>query len=71
MDKKEIADVLKTEGLDVAEDMAEAATRAAIKLLREILPKVSEGFGFAFAMFIDAYEPAIFEMIDRIDGKRG
>lgn len=71
MDKKEITDVLKKEGLDVAEDMAEAATRAAIKLLREILPKVSKGFGFAFGMFIDAYEPAIFEMIDRIDGKRG
>lgn len=69
MDKKEITDVLKTEGLDVAEDMAVAATRGAIKLLRMILPKVSKGFGFAFTMFIDAYEDAIFNMLDKIDGE--
>jgi len=71
MEKQQIIDIAKDQGLDLAEDMAVAATRAAIKLLREILPKVSKGFGFAFSMFIDAYEPAIFEMIDRIDGKKG
>lgn len=69
MDKKEITDVLKTEGLDVAEDMAVAATKAAIKLLRVVLPKVSTGFGFAFNMFLDGYEDKIFEMLDKIDGK--
>lgn len=69
MDKKEITDVLKTEGLDVAEDMAVAATKAAIRLLRVVLPKVSTGFGFAFNMFLDGYEDKIFEMLDKIDGK--
>lgn len=69
MNKDEITQVLKSEGLDVAEDMAEAATRAAIKLLRVVLPKVSKGFGLAFTMFIDVYEEKIYEMIDKIDGK--
>lgn len=69
MNKDEITQVLKSEGLDVAEDMAEAATRAAINLLRVVLPKVSKGFGLAFTMFIDVYEEKIYEMIDKIDGK--
>jgi hypothetical protein len=69
MDQKEIKAILKTEGLDVAEEMAVTAVRAALKLLREIMPKVSTGFGLAFNLFLDAYEPKIFELIDKIDGK--
>lgn len=69
MDKKEIVYILKTEGLDVAEDTAVAATRAAIKLLRTIVPKLSTGFGLALNLFLDAYEPKIFELIDKIDGE--
>lgn len=71
MDKKEITDLLKTDGMDVAEDMAEAAARGAIRLLRVLVPKVSVGFGFAFNMFMDGYEEQIFELIDKIDGKKG
>lgn len=69
MQKKEIVTILKTEGLDVAEDTAVVATRAAIKLLRTIVPKLSTGFGLALNLFLDAYEPKIFEMIDKIDGE--
>lgn len=68
MDSKEITEVLKTEGLDVAEDMALAATKAALKLLRALMPKVSAGFGLAFNLFLDAYEPQILALIDKIDG---
>lgn len=71
MDKKEITDLLKTDGMDVAEDMAEAAARGAIRLMRVLVPKVSVGFGFAFNMFMDGYEEQIFELIDKIDGKKG
>lgn len=70
MDKKEVIDVLKTEGLDVAEDMAAAAAKAAISLLRVLLPKVSNGFGLAFNLFMDAYEPRLFDLIDKIDGEK-
>lgn len=71
MDKKEITTLLKSDGMDVAEDMAEAAARGAIRLLRVLVPKVSVGFGFAFNMFMDGYEEQIFELIDKIDGKKG
>lgn len=70
MNKQEITAVLKSEGLDIAEDLAIEATRQAIKLLRVVLPQVSKGFGFAFSMFIDAYEGKIYEMLDKIDGKK-
>lgn len=70
MDKKEVIDVLKTEGLDVAEEMAAAAAKAAISLLRVLLPKVSNGFGLAFNLFMDAYEPRLFDLIDKIDGEK-
>lgn len=70
MDKKEITAVLKSEGLDIAEDLAIEATRAAIKLLKVVLPKVSKGFGLVFTMFVDAYEDKIFEILDKIDGEK-
>lgn len=69
MDKKEILDILKNEGLDVAEDMAVVATKAAISILRVILPKLSNGFGLAFNLLLDAYEPRILDLLDQIDGK--
>lgn len=66
--KTEIMDVLKGEGLTAAEETAVAAVRAAIKLLRLMLPKVSTGFGIAFNMFMDVYEKKLFALIDKIDG---
>ncbi|MBT8342950.1 MAG: hypothetical protein KJP07_23320 [Desulfatitalea sp.] len=69
MNKTEIVDILKDEGLDVAEEMAVNATRATIKLLRVVLPKVSAGFGLAFGMFMDVYEKKIYAMLDAIDGE--
>lgn len=70
MDKKQIVDTLKSEGLDVAEDLAATAARAAIKLMEELLPQVSKGFGLAFNLFIEAYKPRLFDLIDKIDGKK-
>ena len=69
MDKKQIQTILKNEGLDVAEEMAVSATRAAIQLLRKLLPELSAGFGFAFNMFLNGYETKIYEFLDKIDGK--
>lgn len=66
--KKEVMDVLKSEGLTAAEETAVTAVRAAIKLLRLMLPKVSVGFGLAFGMFMDVYESKIYGLIDKIDG---
>ncbi|MBT8490690.1 MAG: hypothetical protein KJN62_06560, partial [Deltaproteobacteria bacterium] len=40
MDEKEIVKILKDEGLDIAEEMAVQAVKGAIKLIKEMLPKV-------------------------------
>ena len=70
MDKEQIIDIAKDQGLDLAEDMAVAAAKTALNLLRVILPKVSRGFGLAFNLFLDSYEFKIYEMLDQIDGKK-
>lgn len=71
MDKKEVVELLKDEGLEVAEDLAVTAVKAAITLLRSVLPKLSSGFGLAFNLLMDAYEARIIELLDVIDGKEG
>lgn len=71
MDKKEIIDTLKENGLDVAEETATAAVKAAIELLRKVLPKLSNGFGLAFNLLMDAYESRIYDLLDEIDGEKG
>lgn len=69
MDKKAVTDILKSEGLEVAEELAVTSVRAAIKLLSELLPKLSNGFGTAFVLFMKAYEPELMKLLDKIDGK--
>lgn len=69
MNKTEVVEVLKTEGLDVAEDMAVTAVKSAVALLKVLIPKLSTGFGMAFNFFIDAYLPEILKMLDKIDGE--
>lgn len=72
MDKnteKEIIQILKNQGLEVAEDMAVNAVKSAVVLLKMLIPKVSTGFGKAFIFFIDMYLPEILALLDKIDGK--
>lgn len=70
MNKQEIINIAKDQGMDLAEDMAVVAAKAALNMLRVILPKVSKGFGLAFNLFLDSYEFRIYEMLDAIDGKK-
>lgn len=70
MDKKEIVGILKSEGLEIAEETAMAATKAALKLIREITPKFSSGGGFIINAFLDKYEERILAAIDKLDGEQ-
>ena len=70
MEKQEIINIAKDQGLDLAEDMAIAAAKTALNLLRIIVPKVSKGAGLMINLFLDSYEFRIFEMLDEIDGKK-
>lgn len=69
MDKKEITGLLKDEGLDLAEDMAIAGVRGALKIIRVIVPQLSRGAGTMVNLFLDAYEDEIIKLLDKIDGK--
>lgn len=69
MDKKEIVDILKGEGLDVAEEAAVMAVKAALKIIALLIPKVSNGLGAVIVPLLLYVEPLILEQIDKIDGK--
>ena len=66
--KKEIIDVLKTEGLEIAEETAVQATKAAFALLKILLPKVSRGFGSFVIPMLGYAEEQVLKLIDEIDG---
>jgi hypothetical protein len=69
MDKKEIVDVLKEEGLVVAEEMAVNAVRAAFKLIRGVASKVDPDIGFLVTTVLTYAEPKLLTLIDSIDGE--
>ena len=69
MEKKEITNILKEEGLDVAEDAAVMAVKAAMKIIALLVPKVSNGLGALILPMLTYVEPLILEQIDKIDGK--
>lgn len=70
MDKKEIIDIAKNEGLDLAEDVAVDVVKTALQIIRTIVPKLSAGAGKMVNFFLDAYEDEIFKLLDEIDGKK-
>lgn len=69
MDQKEIIDVLKEEGLDLAEDLAVQAVRGAFKLLKTMLPKVNPILPMVINPLLDQLEPMLLGIIDKIDGE--
>lgn len=69
MNKTEVVTVLKSEGLDVAEDMAVKAVRAAFKILILLAPKVSQTAGAIIGPLLAVLEPRILELLDKIDGE--
>lgn len=69
MEKSEVMGVLKSEGLDVAEDMAVNAVKAAFKILILLAPKVSQTAGAIIAPMLAVLEPRILELLDKIDGE--
>lgn len=69
MESNEIVDVLKSEGLDLAEDMAVNAVRGAIKLIKAMLPKVNPVVSVLISPLLDQLEPILLGVIDHIDGE--
>lgn len=69
MDSKEITDILRTQGLDVAEDLAVQSVKGALKLIRAMLPKVNPTMAMVLDPLLVALEPILLDMIDKIDGE--
>lgn len=71
MDKKQIVGLVKDQGIDLGEDMAIAAVKTAIELIKVIVPQLSRGAGTMLNLFLGAYEDDIYKLLDKIDGKEG
>lgn len=69
MDQKEIVEILKDEGLDIAEEMAVQAVKGAIKLIKQMLPKINPVVNMLLAPMLDQLEPVLLGIIDKIDGE--
>lgn len=69
MKKEEIVTVLKDEGLDVGEDMAVSAVRAAFRLLLLIVPRFSVGLAAIMPALVNIIEPQVLAALDHIDGE--
>lgn len=69
MEKSEIIDVLKEEGLDLAEDLAVNAVRGAISLIKTMLPKINSMVAILLIPLLDQLEPVLLDMLDKIDGQ--
>lgn len=67
--QKEVIAVLKSEGMDIAEDMAVQAVKSAFKILILLAPKVSQTAGAIIAPMLAVLEPRILELLDKIDGE--
>lgn len=68
MDSKEITDILKTQGLDIAEDLAVQALNGSFELIKALLPKLDTTVAMIVSPILDTIKPMLLEMIDKIDG---
>jgi hypothetical protein len=67
--KKEINEIARNKGLNVAEDASVLLVEAAFALLATLVPKVSFGLGGIIIPIIAIVKPKILEMLDEIDGE--
>jgi hypothetical protein len=66
--KDVISDILKGEGLEVAEDMAVATVRGVMKALPKIADAIPGEIDDMVISILVAMEPKILSMLDKIDG---
>lgn len=69
MDQKEIVAVLKSEGLEVAEELAVNAIKGAFQLIKAMLPKVNPMMALVVGPMLDTLQPMLLDIVDKIDGK--
>lgn len=68
--KKILVEELKAAGLDIAEDAALAAAKAVLKAVPKIVAATENKFDDLVVPVLSVLEPKLFELIDKIDGKK-
>lgn len=69
--KKELVELLKAEGLDIAEDTAIALVKAVFKVIPELVLKTENKMDDLLIPILAVVEPKILELLDKIDGEEG
>jgi hypothetical protein len=71
MDKAELVEILKKNGLDIAEDAAVMAIKAVFKAIPEIVLATENKFDDLLIPLLGILEPQILTLADKIDGQEG
>ena len=69
--KKLIIDELKKEGLDIAEDAAISAVKAVLKVVPKVVAATENKVDDILVAIIPVIEPALLDLLDKIDGEEG
>ena len=69
--KKLIIDELKKEGLDIAEDAAISAVKAVLKVVPKVVAATENKVDDIPVAIIPVIEPALLDLLDKIDGEEG
>lgn len=69
--KEEIVELLKSKGLDVAEDAAIGVVKGLFEVLPAIVLKTENKYDDLLIPMLAVLEPKVMELLDGIDGKEG
>jgi len=71
MDKAKLVEILKQNGLELAEETATMAVKAVFKAIPEIVKLTENQVDDLLIPLISVIEPPILSLIDKIDGQEG
>ena len=71
MDKKKLVEILKKNGLNIAEDTAILAVKSIFKAIPEIVKETENKVDDLLIPLISVVEPSILKLLDKIDGEEG
>jgi hypothetical protein len=71
MDKAQLVEILKRNGLNIAEDAASMAVKAVFKAIPEIVIATENKFDDLLIPLVGILEPQILALVDKIDGEEG
>lgn len=71
MDFKRLVDILKEQGIDIAEDAAEMLAKSILTWIKEEVVASENKYDDLVLAIFPVLEPMLFKAIDKIDGKEG